>query len=54
MIAAAALAGVILFIAAGLLWTARLVHIGNLDMLALAEKTAAPAPVSVLDSPGTR
>ena len=54
MIVAAALAGVILFIAAGLTWTARLVHIGNLDMLALAEKTAAPEPASVLDWPELR
>jgi hypothetical protein len=36
VIVAAALAGVILFIAAGLTWTTRLVHRGNLDMLALA------------------
>ena len=28
---AAALAGVVLFIAAGLIWSARLVHVGNLD-----------------------
>ncbi len=54
VIAAAALAGVCLFIAAGLAWTARLVHVGNLDALALAEKTATPWPVSALDWPELR
>lgn len=49
-----ALAGVILFIVAGLVWTARLVHIGNLDAQALAEKTACPRPVSALDWPELR
>jgi hypothetical protein len=48
---AAALAGVVLFIAAGLIWTARLVHVGNLDAQALAEKVAVPDPVSALDWP---
>lgn len=42
------------FIAAGLAWTARLVHIGNLDAHALAEKTAAPSPASALDWPELR
>ncbi len=51
MIAVAALAGACLFIAAGLAWTARLVHIGTLDALALAAKVAAPEPVSALDWP---
>jgi hypothetical protein len=49
-----ALAGVILFIAAGLTWTARLVHIGNLDAQALADKTACPRPDSALDWPELR
>ena len=48
---AVALAGAILFIVAGLSCTARLVHIGNLDALALAEKIATPDPVSALDWP---
>jgi len=48
---AAALAGVVLFIAAGLLWSARLVRVGNLDAQALAEKVAMPDPVSALDWP---
>jgi hypothetical protein len=36
VIAAAALTGVILFIA-GLAWTARLIHVGNPDAQAIAE-----------------
>ncbi|MGO9143826.1 MAG: hypothetical protein ACLP70_20635, partial [Streptosporangiaceae bacterium] len=51
MIVAVALAGAVLFIAGGLAWTARLVHIGNLDALALAEKIGTPDPVSALDWP---
>jgi len=52
MIAAAALAGgCLLIIAAGLAWTARLVRVGTLDALALAEKVGTPRPVSVLDWP---
>ena len=51
MTVAAALAGVVLFIAAGLIWSARLVHVGNLDAQALAEKVAVPDPVSALDWP---
>jgi hypothetical protein len=54
VIVAAALGGVILFVAAGLIWTARLVHIGNLDVQALAEKVATPEPASVLDWPELR
>ena len=42
---------VIALIAAGLWWTARLVHIGNLDALALSEKVGTPHPVSALDWP---
>jgi hypothetical protein len=45
---------VIAFIVAGLVWTARLVHIGNLDAQALAEKTAVPSPISALDWPELR
>jgi len=52
VIAAAALAGgCLLIIAAGLAWTARLVHVGTLDALALAEKVGTPRPVSALDWP---
>lgn len=54
MIVAAALAGVIVFIVAGLVWTARLVYVGNLDAQALAGKLAAPHPVSALDWPELR
>ena len=48
---AVALAGVILLITAGLAWTARLVHVGNLDAQDLADKVAMSAPVSALDWP---
>jgi hypothetical protein len=48
---AAALAGVVLFAAAGLIWSARLVHVGNLDAQALADKLATPDPASALDWP---
>jgi hypothetical protein len=51
VILAAALAGVVLFIAACLGWAAHLVHVGSLDALALAEKAAVPEPVSALDWP---
>ncbi len=51
MIAAAGLAGALLLMIAGLTWTARLVHVGNLDALALAEKVAVPDPASALDWP---
>jgi hypothetical protein len=54
VIVAAALAGVIGMIAAALVWTARLVHIGNLDVQALADKVAVPDPVSALDWPELR
>jgi hypothetical protein len=54
VIVAAALAGVIVFIAAGLVWTARLVYVGNLDAQALADKLATPHPVSALDWPELR
>jgi hypothetical protein len=54
VIVAAALAGVIAVIAviaAGLAWTARLVHIGNLDAHDLAVKVGTPVPVSAFDWP---
>ncbi len=51
MVLSVALAGVILFIVTGLAWTARLVHIGNLDAYELAEKTASPVPSSALEWP---
>ena len=46
MIVAAALVGVIVLMATGLTWAAHLVHVGNLDMQALADKLATPEPVS--------
>jgi hypothetical protein len=54
VIAAAAVAGACLFIAIGLAWTARLVHVGTLDALDLADKLAEPEPVSALDWPELR
>jgi hypothetical protein len=51
VIAAIAAAGTTLFIMAALAWTARLVHVGNLDALALAQKVGTPQPVSALDWP---
>jgi hypothetical protein len=55
VIAAAGLAaGVLVFIAAGLTWTARLLRIGALDALELAEKVGAPHPSSALDWPELR
>jgi hypothetical protein len=51
VVIAAALAGVTVFMAAGLAWTARLVHIGNLDAQDLADKTCVPTPASALDWP---
>jgi hypothetical protein len=50
----AVLAAAVLLVAAGLAWTARLVHVGNLDALALASKVATPDPVSALDWPELR
>ena len=43
-----------MIIAAGLGAAARLMHIGNLDAMALAEKLATPRPVSALDWPELR
>lgn len=49
---AVALAAVILLGAsAGLAWTARLIHVGHLDAMALVDKVAVPDPVSALDWP---
>ena len=50
-----ALAGVLVFIVAGLAWAARLVYVGNLDAQALADKAASPSAsprsASALDWP---
>jgi hypothetical protein len=47
-----ALASAIMLLLAGLTWTAaRLIHVGNLDAHALAEKAAWSAPASALDWP---
>ena len=54
MLAAFALTGAALFILTGLALTARLVRIGNLDALALAEKLAKPNPSSAADWPELR
>jgi hypothetical protein len=55
VLADAALGAVVLLAtAAGLAWIARLVHIGNLDALALADKVAVPDPASALDWPELR
>jgi hypothetical protein len=51
MIVVAALAGLVLFVAAWLALAARLLHLGNLEALELAEKTAVPEPKSALDWP---
>ena len=44
----------VLLAAAGLAWTARLVHVSNLDALELAAKVGVPDPVSALDWPELR
>ena len=54
MVAALALTGAALFILTGLVLTARLVRIGNLDAMALAEKLAVPNPSSAADWPELR
>jgi hypothetical protein len=54
VVAAIGLAGALLVMITGLTWTARLVHIGNLDALALAEKIGTPNPASALDWPELR
>ena len=51
MIVAAAIGAVVLLVAAGLAWTAYLVHVGSLDAMELASKVATPDPVSALDWP---
>lgn len=51
MIAAIGAAGTTLFMIVALVWTARLVHVGNLDALALAQKVSIPEPISALDWP---
>jgi hypothetical protein len=54
VILAIALTGIGLFIAAGLTWAGRLLHISNLDAQALAEKIAFPKPTSALEWPELR
>ena len=54
VIAVAGLAWACVLIVGALVWTARLVHVGNLDAMALAEKVATPEPVSALDWPELR
>lgn len=55
MVTAAVLgAAVILAAVAGLAWTARLLRVGALDALELADKTRTPVPASALDWPELR
>jgi len=54
VIAALALTGAALFILTGLALAARLVRIGNLDAMALAEKVAVALPGSAADWPELR
>jgi len=54
VVTALALTGAALFILTGLAVAARLVRIGNLDAMALAEKLAAPCPGSAADWPELR
>jgi hypothetical protein len=51
MVLAIAIACVILLLAAGLTWTARLLRVSGLDAQALAEKVAFPEPASALEWP---
>jgi hypothetical protein len=51
VIVAVALAGLVVYVVACLALAAHLVHLGNLDALALAEKVAVPEPDSALDWP---
>jgi hypothetical protein len=55
VIVAAAVGGVIVIIAAALVWTAaRLICVGDLDARELADKLAIPDPLSALDWPELR
>jgi hypothetical protein len=54
MAAAAVIGALVLLAAAGLAWTARLVHISTLDAAELAGKVSVPDPVSALDWPELR
>jgi hypothetical protein len=54
VILAIALCVTSLFVAAGLTWTVRRLHISNLDAQALAEKVAFPVPASALEWPELR
>lgn len=51
MVEVLALTGAALLIVAGLSLAARIVHIGNLDAMGLAEKLARPYPASAADWP---
>ena len=54
MILVIAVAGVASLVVAGLTWVARLLHISDLDALALAEKLSFPEPASALEWPELR
>jgi hypothetical protein len=54
VVAALALTGAALFILTGLALAVRLMRIGNLDAMALAEKLAVPCPSSAADWPELR
>jgi hypothetical protein len=54
MEAAALIGAVVLLAAAGLGWTARRVHVSDLDALELAAKVSVSDPVSALDWPELR
>ena len=54
MILVIALTVISLFVAAGLTWAGRLLHISSLDAQALAEKVAFPEPASALEWPELR
>ncbi len=51
MVAAGLAVAVILVVAAGLAWAARLLHVGTLDALDLSAKVGTPVPGSALDWP---
>ena len=54
MILVIALTVISLFVATGLTWAGRLLHISSLDAQALAEKVAFPEPASALEWPELR
>ena len=51
MVAVGLAVAVILGVAAGLAWAARLLHVGTLDALDLSAKVGTPVPASALDWP---